>query len=86
MQSSDDGKNDDFCFGNFTILINALHGIHDDFFIPVRKFNFLFNVTGTPGGVGVGRTPPLWMRAGDTVEVDIDGIGTLMNPIHDADA
>lgn len=43
-------------------------------------------VTGTPGGVGAGREPPLWMRAGDTVEVEIDGIGTLMNPIRDEDA
>ncbi len=43
-------------------------------------------VTGTPGGVGAGRTPPLWMKAGDTVEVEIDGIGTLVNPIQDEDA
>ena len=34
-------------------------------------------VTGTPGGVGVKRTPPLWMRPGDTVEVEISGIGTF---------
>jgi 2-keto-4-pentenoate hydratase/2-oxohepta-3-ene-1,7-dioic acid hydratase in catechol pathway len=40
-------------------------------------------VTGTPGGVGAGRTPPLWMKAGDTVEVDIAGIGVLHNPIVD---
>ena len=40
-------------------------------------------VTGTPGGVGAGRTPPLWMKAGDTVEVDIAGIGVLKNPIVD---
>lgn len=38
-------------------------------------------VTGTPGGVGLKRTPPLWMRPGDTVEVDISGIGTLRNPV-----
>jgi 2-keto-4-pentenoate hydratase/2-oxohepta-3-ene-1,7-dioic acid hydratase in catechol pathway len=38
-------------------------------------------VTGTPGGVGAGRTPPLWMKAGDTVEVEITGIGTLRNPV-----
>ena len=38
-------------------------------------------VTGTPGGVGAGRTPPLWMKAGDTVEVELSGIGTLRNPI-----
>ncbi|MCP3459584.1 fumarylacetoacetate hydrolase family protein [Bradyrhizobium sp. CCGUVB23] len=38
-------------------------------------------VAGTPGGVGLKRTPPLWMRAGDTVEVEISGIGTLRNPV-----
>jgi 2-keto-4-pentenoate hydratase/2-oxohepta-3-ene-1,7-dioic acid hydratase in catechol pathway len=38
-------------------------------------------VTGTPGGVGAGRTPPLWMKPGDTVEVEITGIGTLRNPV-----
>lgn len=37
--------------------------------------------SGTPGGVGAKRTPPLWMKDGDTVEVDITGIGTLVNPI-----
>jgi len=40
-------------------------------------------VTGTPGGVGVKRTPPLWMKPGDTVEVEIDGIGVLRNGIVD---
>lgn len=40
-------------------------------------------VTGTPGGVGAGRTPPLWMKAGDRVEVEIGGIGVLANPIAD---
>jgi len=38
-------------------------------------------VTGTPGGVGLKRTPPLWMRSGDTVEVEISGIGTLRNTV-----
>ena len=38
---------------------------------------------GTPGGVGAGREPPLWMRPGDAVEVEIDGIGKLENPIAD---
>jgi 2-keto-4-pentenoate hydratase/2-oxohepta-3-ene-1,7-dioic acid hydratase in catechol pathway len=37
--------------------------------------------TGTPGGVGARRNPPLWMRKGDTVEVDISSIGVLRNPI-----
>jgi 2-keto-4-pentenoate hydratase/2-oxohepta-3-ene-1,7-dioic acid hydratase in catechol pathway len=38
-------------------------------------------VTGTPGGVGAGRKPPLWMRPGDRVEVEISGLGCLANPI-----
>lgn len=39
--------------------------------------------TGTPGGVGAGRNPPLWMKAGDRVEVEIPGLGTLTNRIVD---
>jgi 2-keto-4-pentenoate hydratase/2-oxohepta-3-ene-1,7-dioic acid hydratase in catechol pathway len=38
-------------------------------------------VTGTPGGVGDKRTPPLYMKPGDSCEVAIDGIGRLMNPV-----
>jgi 2-keto-4-pentenoate hydratase/2-oxohepta-3-ene-1,7-dioic acid hydratase in catechol pathway len=38
-------------------------------------------ITGTPGGVGFRRDPPRWMKAGETVEVEIDGIGILKNPI-----
>jgi 2-keto-4-pentenoate hydratase/2-oxohepta-3-ene-1,7-dioic acid hydratase in catechol pathway len=38
-------------------------------------------VTGTPGGVGAGRKPPVWMKPGDTVEVEITGIGTLRNTV-----
>lgn len=40
-------------------------------------------VTGTPGGVGAKRTPPLWMKPGDVVEVEIDRIGLLRNGIAD---
>jgi 2-keto-4-pentenoate hydratase/2-oxohepta-3-ene-1,7-dioic acid hydratase in catechol pathway len=38
-------------------------------------------VTGTPGGVGFARDPYLWMKPGDTVEVEISSIGTLRNTI-----
>ena len=38
-------------------------------------------VTGTPEGVGVARKPPVFLKAGDNVEVDIDGIGVLRNRI-----
>ncbi|WP_238123042.1 MULTISPECIES: fumarylacetoacetate hydrolase family protein [unclassified Xanthobacter] len=40
-------------------------------------------VSGTPDGVGAFRQPPLWMQAGDRVEVEVTGIGTLSNPIAD---
>ncbi|HIL18466.1 MAG TPA: FAA hydrolase family protein [Gammaproteobacteria bacterium] len=38
-------------------------------------------VTGTPGGVGDRREPPVYMRPGDVIEVDIGVVGTLVNPI-----
>ncbi|WP_029002031.1 fumarylacetoacetate hydrolase family protein [Azohydromonas australica] len=38
-------------------------------------------VMGTPAGVGQARTPPVWMKAGDTIEIEIERIGTLRNPI-----
>jgi 2-keto-4-pentenoate hydratase/2-oxohepta-3-ene-1,7-dioic acid hydratase in catechol pathway len=38
-------------------------------------------VTGTPGGVGARRTPPVWMKPGDKVEVEIDKVGILENSI-----
>lgn len=38
-------------------------------------------VTGTPGGVGFKRSPPLFMKPGDTVEVEISGVGTLRNGV-----
>ncbi|MGM4924240.1 fumarylacetoacetate hydrolase family protein [Tardiphaga sp. 804_B3_N1_9] len=39
--------------------------------------------TGTPGGVGAKRTPPLWLKPGDIVEVEIDRLGVLRNGVAD---
>ncbi len=39
-------------------------------------------VMGTPAGVGQARTPPVWMKDGDVVEIEIERIGTLVNPIR----
>ena len=39
-------------------------------------------ITGTPEGVGMGRTPPEWLKPGDIVELEIDKIGTLRNVIE----
>mgnify|MGYP003600282307 CR=1 FL=1 len=41
-------------------------------------------ITGSPGGVGKKRTPPLFMHDGDRIEVEIEHIGRLSNPISDA--
>jgi 2-keto-4-pentenoate hydratase/2-oxohepta-3-ene-1,7-dioic acid hydratase in catechol pathway len=37
--------------------------------------------TGTPAGVGLFRKPPLWLKAGDTLEVEVEGVGSLRNAI-----
>jgi acylpyruvate hydrolase len=40
-------------------------------------------ITGTPGGVGAARKPPVYMRPGDTFDVEIEGMGVLSNPVQD---
>jgi 2-keto-4-pentenoate hydratase/2-oxohepta-3-ene-1,7-dioic acid hydratase in catechol pathway len=40
-------------------------------------------LTGTPHGVGMARRPPVWLKPGDTVTIEIEGIGTLTNPVAD---
>jgi acylpyruvate hydrolase len=39
-------------------------------------------LTGTPGGVGMGMTPPMYLADGDVVETEIPGIGMLRNAVH----
>jgi acylpyruvate hydrolase len=43
-------------------------------------------VMGTPAGVGHARKPPVWMKEGDTIEIEIEKIGVLSNPIKDETA
>ena len=44
-------------------------------------------LTGTPSGVGHARKPePVWMKPGDTIEIEVEGIGVLSNPIEDEKA
>lgn len=40
-------------------------------------------IMGTPAGVGQARTPPVWMKDGDTIEIDIERVGLLVNPVRD---
>ena len=69
-------------------------GNTDDMVFPVaRALTFITEAmtlepgdllaTGTPSGVGFARTPPVWMKPGDVVEIEIEGIGTLSNPVED---
>ncbi len=47
--------------------------------ITLKTGDLIF--TGTPGGVGVFRKPPVFLKAGDVVEISIEKIGTLRNPV-----
>ena len=53
---------------------------HISAFTPLAPGDVI--VTGTPGGVGAKRTPPVWMKPGDMVEVEVDAIGILRNGIR----
>jgi 2-keto-4-pentenoate hydratase/2-oxohepta-3-ene-1,7-dioic acid hydratase in catechol pathway len=66
----------------------------DDLVFPVRKLIAILSegitlepgdvvVTGTPAGVGFARKPPLWMKDGDSVEVEVEGLGRLVNAVRD---
>lgn len=73
MQSS---NTDLFMFPVAESLVYLTEGI------TLEPGDILF--TGTPSGVGHARKPdPVWMKQGDTVEVEIEGIGVLRNPIED---
>jgi 2-keto-4-pentenoate hydratase/2-oxohepta-3-ene-1,7-dioic acid hydratase in catechol pathway len=48
---------------------------------PLRPGDVI--ATGTPSGVGLARTPPLWMKAGDRIEVAVDAVGVLANTVED---
>jgi 2-keto-4-pentenoate hydratase/2-oxohepta-3-ene-1,7-dioic acid hydratase in catechol pathway len=40
-------------------------------------------VCGTPTGAGARQNPPVWLKPGDVVEVEAEGIGTLRNTVED---
>ena len=49
-------------------------------FTPLRPGDLI--ATGRPGGVGSRRNPPLWMKPGDTIEVEVERVGVLSNPVE----
>lgn len=70
------------------------HGKVDDLVFPVRRLVVTLSecltlepgdvvVTGTPAGVGFARKPPIWMKHGDSIEVEVAGLGTLTNFVQD---
>lgn len=69
-------------------------GHTDQLIFPVRKLITILSeamtlepgdviVTGTPAGVGFARKPPVWLKAGDQVEIEVEGIGKLVNTVQD---
>lgn len=48
-------------------------------FVTLAPGDLIF--TGTPSGVGAGRTPPIFLKPGDRMEVEIEGLGVLTNPV-----
>ncbi len=67
--------------GNITQLIFDVPELiaYISIFTPLSAGDII--ATGTPEGVGMARTPPLWMAVGDHVEVEVSGVGTLHNSI-----
>ena len=74
MQTGDIG---DLCIG-IGRMIEYLSGIFE-----LQPGDII--ATGTPAGVGAVRKPPVWLKPGDTVEVDITEIGVLENSVADED-
>ncbi|MBN9221802.1 MAG: fumarylacetoacetate hydrolase family protein [Mesorhizobium sp.] len=70
-----DGSTDDLLFDVPTIIqqISAVMTLEPGDVI----------ITGTPAGVGMARRPPLWMKAGDTIEIAMEGLGRLRNEIEE---
>ena len=72
-QLRQDGQTRDLIFDIATLIETCSRGI------TLHPGDVI--ATGTPAGVGMGMTPPQWLRAGDVVKVEIDGIGAIENRV-----
>ena len=68
---------------NTDFLIHSIPRLiaHLSTWVPLAPGDVI--VSGTPGGVGARRDPPVWMKPGDVVEVEVDRVGVLRNTIAD---
>lgn len=72
-QTMQDSSTREFIFGIDEIIA------HLSQLITLEPGDLIF--TGTPPGVGMARTPPVWLRPGDRVDVEVQGLGRLSNPV-----
>ena len=70
-----DGNTREFIFGVNTLLAHLTQ------LVTLEPGDVIF--TGTPPGVGAARKPPVFLKEGDRVEIEIDGLGRLSNPVVD---
>jgi 2-keto-4-pentenoate hydratase/2-oxohepta-3-ene-1,7-dioic acid hydratase in catechol pathway len=68
---------------NTDLLIHSIPSLiaHLSTWVPLAPGDVI--VSGTPGGVGARRDPPVWMKPGDVVEVEVDRVGVLRNTVAD---
>jgi acylpyruvate hydrolase len=69
-----DASTSDLVFGFVDLVVYLSKGL------TLRAGDVI--ATGTPGGVGDSRTPPRYLREGDVVEIEVEGVGTLRNPVR----
>ena len=69
-----DGKTDDMIFNVAKTISFLSQGT------TLLPGDIIF--TGTPSGVGMGRTPQLWMKDGDVIEIELEGVGKIVNKVE----
>jgi 2-keto-4-pentenoate hydratase/2-oxohepta-3-ene-1,7-dioic acid hydratase in catechol pathway len=69
-----DGKTDDMIFNVAKTIAFLSQGT------TLLPGDIIF--TGTPSGVGMGRSPQLWMQDGDVIEIELEGVGKIVNKVE----